>query len=182
MAKYRYWVEAHLQSTSNAQFDANGWVSNHLGALRSSSDTLARVIMKAQFSYASDASGGVPGWWAQASVYAACDWDPTASLTRPTAIGGGVPAERRLLVEKLNPARYSNPEYTPEYQVVWTSPYPITSVKGMRKGNGVDTPRIVYGVRAIDQYAYFNQAAPAEAAGIYRASIVIRAEWLSDLP
>lgn len=175
--KFGYWTGHRLFTTSNGQITA-GVVSSAVAATRAKTDTYVRSFWWAQVSYASDGSQPVPGWWGAARVTFAAQVDIPGTLASCPDITSGEPDDRICAVGMF-PTRYSEPEFAPSYDVVWTSPPNGVESTGQRKGNGVNFPRVVATLRCADQNGFF--AGAAEPAYILRASIWGRVLWLSDV-
>lgn len=179
--KYHYWQGVRFQATSNAQYSvANGGWNSHVSATRSPSDTYVRSVWWANCSYLSDATQPVPGWWAAASAYFVAEFDHTATLLNTANLNTTEPTGR-VAMGGMDPLRFSMPEFTPSYLVQWTtSPDGIITHTSRRKGDGTNSPRIVYGVHVADQNGFFSGAAGET--NILRCNIYGRVLWESDVP
>lgn len=179
--KHAYWTGARFQATSNAQYSiANGAWNSTVAATRSQSDTYVRSVWWGYCSYTSDGTQPVPGWWAATSVYFVAQLDKTGALTATANLNSTEPVNR-VALGGLKAERFSEPEFAPAYTVNWSmSPDGIITHTSRRKGDGVNYPRVVYGIHASDQNGFFVGA--AEAGYIIRAAIYGRVLWESDVP
>ena len=178
MGKYSYWTGTRAWTTSNTQMPL-GIFGMRNQAQRLPTDTYVKSFWWATFSYDSPGTGAVPSWWANANVYFVAQFDDTNTLTEPDSLGSDEPPGR-IAMAGMYPKRYSNPEYSPNYQVVWTSPENGIETTGRRKGNGFQMPQVVAGLYAVDQNGYIGGS--TEPSYLRRCSIWGRVLWESDSP
>jgi hypothetical protein len=179
--KHSYWTGVRFWATTNAAYSvANAAWNGSVAATRLQSDTYVRSVWWGYCSYGSDATLAVPAWWAAANVYFVAEVDTTGAATKTTNLNSAEP-KNRVAMAGMMPRRWSQPEFTPEYTVTWEMPQDgVITGTSRRKGDGVNYPRVMYGIHAGDQNGAF--AGAAEAGYIIRAAIYGRVLWESDVP